>query len=148
MATASKGTAKTKEVTEKAGKGFVRALSPFQYEDLHLSRHQVFELQGKRNDEKLIAMRYVVRVEEGTELVQCAECGALFQDPHWLEAHGDMWHSLVCECGYSPQPGTLDPQTAMQRHIQRCDVMRQIKRTAHKDHVARAAELQKQGRGA
>lgn len=149
MATTKKQTsATTKEVLEKAGKDFVRALSPFQYEDLHLSRHQVFQLQGKRNDEKLIAMRYLIRVREGTELHQCAECGALFEDPHWLEAHGDTWHSFECECGFRLTPGTLDPDTAMRRHIARCDIHVRRREMAHKEHVERARELQQAGQGA
>jgi hypothetical protein len=137
-----KSSAKTKAVTAKAGVDFVMARQVFHYGDLKLSRHQVFELQGGRGDLRLVNMRYVTRVEEGTELHQCAECGALFLDPHWLKVHGDMWHSFTCECGWQPRPGMMDVQSAMRKHEHQCPVMRKHRDAAHKEHVVAAQEMQ------
>lgn len=142
MATSSKRSAKTAEVIEKAGEDFVKALSEFQYSDLHLSRQQVFELQGGRNDEVLLQLRYIVRVKKGTALHQCAECGALFDNPHWLEMHGEKWHSFICGCGWTPAPGTLDKRTALRRHAARCQHERRQQEVAHQTHVAEAKRMQ------
>lgn len=145
MATSSKKSAKVTEVIEKAGDNFVMALSEFQYGDLRLSRQQVFQLQGGRNDDKLLQLRYLVRVAKGTALYQCAECGALFQSEHWLAMHGEKWHEYQCECGWQLQPGTLDPATAMRRHGITCPVQQGAREDAHKVHVAEAKRLQEAG---
>lgn len=143
MATSSKSkTAKTTEVVSKAGDDYVKALSEFQYRDLKLSRQQVFQLQGGRNDEKLLQLRYLVRVEKGTALHQCAECGALFDNEHWLEMHGEKWHSYICGCGWSPSPSTLDKDAAIRQHVARCETERMQRQQAHQVHVAEAIKMQ------
>jgi len=142
---ATKSSAKTSKVVAKAGDDYVKAKAPFHYMDLRLSRQQVFELRGRPGDARLIAMGYVSVVKKGTALHQCAECGALFDNPHWLKVHGDMWHLYKCECGWQPQPGVLDLESAMQRHARQCDLMQAVKLAAHKEHVAKAKEIQKAG---
>lgn len=143
MATSStKKSAKTTAVISEAGENFVKALSEFQYQDLRLSRQQVFELQGGQNDETLLQLRYIVRVKKGTVLHQCAECGALFDNEHWLTVHGEKWHEFVCSCGWSPGPGTLDKATAMRRHALECPQQRRLQEEAHKVHVEQAKALQ------
>lgn len=145
MATSSKKTtAKAKAVITEAGDGYVKALSEFTYMDLHLSRQQVFELQGGRNDQTLITLRYVVPVKKGTALYQCAECGALFDNEHWLTVHGEKWHDFVCACGWEPEPGTLDKETAMRRHGVRCTVVQRQREQAHQVHVAEAKRMQEE----
>ena len=145
MATSSKKTAKTAAVIDKAGDDYVKALSEFQYRDLHLSRQQVFQLQGGRNDEKLLQLRFITPVKKGTALHQCAECGALFADIHWLEVHGEKWHEHICVCGWQPRPGTLDRETALRRHETQCDTRQQQRMADHKVHVAEARRMQEEG---
>lgn len=144
MATASKKSAKPTETVAKAGDDYVKALSEFQYSDLRLSRQQVFQLQGGRNDQVLLNLRYVVPVAKGTVLVQCAECGALFDSDHWLEVHGDQWHEYECQCGWSPQPGILDKDTAMRRHSLECPILTKQKEDARRQHVEQARLMQNQ----
>ena len=135
-----------KQVQRKTGKNWVVALSEFTYDGQRLSRQEAFELRGKRNDQRLIELRYLLPVEPGKELSQCAECGATFIDPHWLKVHGDIWHSFECDaCGWAPSPGVLDKDSAIRRHRQRCPGVVSARERDHKEHVeARVAEIESQ----
>lgn len=134
----------SKTATKKAGVDYVRALSAFRYGKLRLSRGQVFKLAGARNDASLLDLRYVVPVSQGTELVECGICGALFINHNSLESHGDTWHSYECDCGWSPQPSSSeDRDSQMRRHQVHCPVAKSERERAHKEHVAAAVDKAK-----
>lgn len=141
MATSSKKKTVVEAVSE-AGDDFVKALQPFRYGDLRLSRQQVFQLQGGRNDQNLLQLRYLVPVKKGTALFQCAECGALFDNEHWLTSHGDLWHSFTCECGWQPQPGQGEKETQLRRHLTQCEIHRAAWEKEHATHVELAKAMQ------
>lgn len=66
----------------------VYARRPFDYGTKSLARGEVFELQGARNDEVLLRLRYVERVEKGARLHQHGASGRKFIEAGFLEAFG------------------------------------------------------------
>jgi hypothetical protein len=131
---------KATTATKKAGEGYVRALSEFRAGKLRVTRGQVFKLEGVNSD-SLLALRYVLPVEKGTEVIECGTCGALFVNEHWLEIHGDIWHTYECECGWVPQPSaSMTKDEQMRRHRMRCPIASAKRDEAHQAHVQAALE--------
>lgn len=58
-----------------------------------LDRNQIFDLQGCRNDDKLLRLNYIAIAPKGTTVVQCGQCGAEFITDEALNAHGRERHS-------------------------------------------------------
>ena len=73
----------------------VWAARPFQYAALILDRGQVFELQGTRNDEKLLAFGYIKELERDTELYECNRCPGQFIGMRERATHADKRHPMV-----------------------------------------------------
>lgn len=60
--------------------------TPFDYDRLKLEGGEVFELMGKRNDEKLLEHRFVVEVKETREIRTCS-CGKEFMGDMFYHKH-------------------------------------------------------------
>ncbi len=56
----------------------VYARWPFNYEGYNVSRHEIFNLTGARNDDKLLRMRYCEPVRTGTRTFQAPNGGPYF----------------------------------------------------------------------
>jgi hypothetical protein len=68
------------------------ARRPFGYSGRQLDRGQVLTLTGAVNDEKLVRLGYVARVERNDTTYQCAECGAEFIGISERSSHGNTRH--------------------------------------------------------
>lgn len=68
------------------------ARRPFQYGQDNLERGQIFSLSGQRNDEKLLRLGYVSKVDTKTEEYQCGVCGKTFIDLGSRDGHGKTGH--------------------------------------------------------
>ena len=112
----------------------VFALREFEYdgETGVLDRGQVIELQGHRNDEKLVNLRFLAPCTPGQELVQCGTCGKWFVDENARQNHGDRVHAYDCECGWSPGRDVVDKARSLKAHRVRCDVVKAQKELARK----------------
>lgn len=73
----------------------VWARRPFGYANQQLDRGQIFELQGKRNDDRLVSYKYVEEVPKGTEIKTCSECGGEFIGESYRRTHGEKRHPTV-----------------------------------------------------
>jgi uncharacterized C2H2 Zn-finger protein len=113
------------------------ATREFGYNDDYpiLDRHQVIELQGEVNDQKLVNLRYLLPVGVGEELFQCAHCGAIFMSLGTREAHGELRHSYVCECGWKPASNVRMLSTSLNNHRARCPVYQDIRAKDRTKHV-------------
>jgi len=133
-----------KSVTNKAGENAAQALSQFKYDEESglLVRGQVIHLRGYENDRLLVTMDYMRPVAEGTPLVQCAECGALFLDDAARERHGQHFHDHWCSCGYVPPPLPADRDAEMQRHMRSCRIWRREFEEARERHTEIARKRQ------
>lgn len=72
----------------------VYARRPHQYGDEELDRGQVIEVQGFRNDEKLLRLGYLMEVPKNTVLKECGECGAKFIEEGLRNAHYERQHEI------------------------------------------------------
>jgi hypothetical protein len=127
----------TKSADTKAGANAVQALSMFKYDGSTglLVRGQVFHLKGHANDSLLAGMDYVRRVEKGTALLECGECGATFIDESSRERHGKHFHDRWCDCGWTPGVNVVDKDQAMRDHMKTCDIWRGEQAVAAKRHL-------------
>lgn len=66
----------------------VYARRPFSYGTHHLARGEVFALQGARNDEVLLRLRYVDRVEKGARLYEHGPTGRTFIEAGFRDGFG------------------------------------------------------------
>jgi hypothetical protein len=65
----------------------------FTYAGQDLDRGQIVELQGMVNDEKLLRLGYISKVQEKSpRILECGECGAKFLDDSARLAHGRRRH--------------------------------------------------------
>jgi hypothetical protein len=127
----------TKSADKKAGDNAVQALSAFKYSRKTglLVRGQVFDLEGLANDHLLAGMDYVRPVAKGTPLLECGECGATFLSDASRERHGRHFHDQWCDCGWTPDPTTVDKDQAMMNHIKVCDVWKRERAQAAQRHL-------------
>jgi len=58
----------------------------------HVDRGQVIALVGVRNDEKLVRLGYITRLEGSPRLAECGVCGDMFIDEQTREEHGTKTH--------------------------------------------------------
>lgn len=68
------------------------ARRPFGYGDVSLDMGQVVELGGFRNDEKLVRLGYLEKVEGKRPLKDCRLCPGKFVDEGSRERHGRRTH--------------------------------------------------------
>jgi hypothetical protein len=77
-------------VTATADRYYARR--PFLYAGTELERGQVFSLAGAANDEKLIRIRYIDKVEDHHEIYECGECRRVFVHMGYRDLHGKEAH--------------------------------------------------------
>lgn len=133
-----------KKSSDVAEEGHVQALFEFGYdaERPRVERGEVFMPGGHEHDSKLLSLRYVALVRPGTELKQCGECGKLFVNDSTRTAHGDTWHSFVCECGWVAPAGSKSARSrALEAHREKCDVMREVRSERRESHLREVKEL-------
>lgn len=71
------------------------ARRPFDYTDeVSLDQGQVFELQGRRNDEPLIRLGYCEALTGNPKTLDCRLCGGKFLDEPSLNRHGRKRHPV------------------------------------------------------
>ena len=74
------------------------ARRPHEYLGKQYDRGQVMDLQGARNDEKLVRLGYIAEVPRDTVLKECGDCGAKFigegeRNGHVKERHRERFLS-------------------------------------------------------
>lgn len=121
--------------------GKVVALRPLQYgpkfpEDM-VDFHQVFMLNNQQNDEALLRLRYVGKLEKGTRLCDCGKCGKQFTDEFALNRHGQLRHQPrqepVIKDDHLGKIDTNDPDALEAR-------ARQLRRELQHTHLADGME--------
>ena len=72
----------------------VYARVPFKYDSgRHLDRGEIFELQGRLNDQKLLGLKYCVELDDAEYkvnkrgIVKCPECGRQFVRSDFMYRH-------------------------------------------------------------
>jgi len=101
------------------------ARRPFPYgphpiEDF-LDQHQVFKLNGQRNDEPLVRLGFCALLPPGAQIHACGHCQATFSSAMGLETHGVKRHprnghaagpTIVDDRGAPRSPEALERETA------------------------------------
>lgn len=74
----------------------IRRGGSWDYDGKPADRGLVFPLAGAVNDEKLVRLGFIEKVERPRKLEQyprCGHCGNYFLDDRFLVAHGDLRHN-------------------------------------------------------
>ena len=88
------------------------------YGGMNLSQGEVFELQGLRNDDKLLKYSYIKPFAVGDETIDCGTCGRQFAHSSGLNSHNRYEHT----------PGQRDPNRVLTpaEHNQKAPALSEI----------------------
>jgi hypothetical protein len=85
------------------------------YDELLLERGELFQPLGKPNDDALVRIGYLVKVEElypsGCEIAKCVRCNKLFVDQSYKAMHDSICSAMEIELDVDIEPVALPGET-------------------------------------